>query len=67
MSTDTQIQLEVLNKCKSIHTIADEWSDDTSQEYCSVSARYVMENLDEGIVFFVFLRLGNICTEKSQT
>ena len=52
-----KFQFEVLNKCKAICIIADEWSDDASQEYCSVSARYVMDNLDEGIIFLGFFQI----------
>ena len=58
-----KFQFEVQNKCKAICIIADEWSDDASQEYCSVSARYVMDNLDEGIIFLGFFRLENIRAE----
>ena len=40
--------------------IADEWSDYVSREYCSVLARYVMENLTVGTVFLGYFRLQNI-------
>ena len=52
-----------MNKSKSICIIADEWSYITSKEYCSVSARYVMDNLDYGVVFLGYSRLENIRAE----
>jgi len=58
-----RFQFDLLNKSKSICIIADEWTDITSKEYCSVSARYVMDNLDYGVVFLGFFRLGNIRAE----
>ena len=40
-----KFMFDKLHDCKSICIIADECSERASQEYCSVSARYVMENL----------------------
>jgi len=52
-----------LQACKSICIIADEWHDKASQEYCSVSTRYVMDNLSSGVIFLGFYRLKNILAE----
>ena len=53
-----RFQFDILNKSKAICIIADEWSDTYAHEYCSVSARYVMDNLDFGVS-----RLENVRAE----
>ena len=53
-------EFKKLIRSKAIAIIADEWSDIGSQEYCSISARYVMDNLEEGVVFLGFTKLDNI-------
>ena len=54
------MQYNILNKSKFMCIIADEWSDSSSKEYCSVSARCVMENLTVHTVFLGYFRLQNI-------
>ena len=54
-----EVQFEKLERCKYICIIADEWSDSVPQEYCSVSARYVMDDLEVGTSFLGYVRLAN--------
>ena len=54
-----EVQFEKLERCNYICIIADEWSDSVPQEYCSVSARYVMDDLEVGTSFLGYIRLAN--------
>ena len=54
-----EVQFEKLDRCNYICSIADEWSDSVPQEYCSVSARYVMDDLEVGISFLGYIRIAN--------
>ena len=49
----------MLNKCNFMCIIADEWSDSSSKECCSASARCVMDNLKVHTIFLGFFRLQN--------
>ena len=37
----------------------DEWSDSACHEYCSVSSRYMMENLKFGVIFLGYYSVEN--------
>ena len=54
-----EVQFEKLNRCNYICIIADEWSNKVPQEYCSVSARFVMDDLEVGISFLGYIRIEN--------